>query len=180
MRRAGSVGASYHAARNSAVSQATRAVAVFEAFKGAVVLLASTALLSLAHKDLHALALSLVEHTHLNPASTYPRIFLLAASNLHDARIVSLALGAAAYSLLRFVEAYGLLRDRAWAEVLAAASGAIYVPFELLEFARHPTWLHFGLLAANVLVVAIMLRALLQRRARAARPAAPPSATSPR
>lgn len=154
------------------VSKAVKVVAIVEAFKGIVVLLASTALLSLVHKDLHALALSLVEHMHLNPAAKYPHIFLLAAGDLHNTRLVGLALGAAGYSMLRFIEAYGLLRERAWAEVLAAGSGALYVPFELVEILRQPTLLHASLLAANVLVVAIMIHSLLRRRPRPAQNAA--------
>ena len=106
------------------MNRTIQAVAVFEALKGVVVLLASSAVLSLAHKDLHALALSLVEHAHLNPAAKYPQIFLAAAGDLHNVHLLGLALGAAAYSLLRFVEAYGLYRERVWAEMLAAVEAA--------------------------------------------------------
>ncbi|RYY72055.1 MAG: DUF2127 domain-containing protein, partial [Comamonadaceae bacterium] len=77
--------------------------------------------------------------------------------------------GAAGYSLLRFVEAYGLYRERVWAEMLAAVSGAIYVPFEVMALWRAPTWLHGALLALNLGVVAIMLGALRRRRSRAQR-----------
>jgi len=149
-----------------------KVVAAFEAAKGAVVLLASTALLSFAHHDLQALALKLVEHAHLNPASRYPHIFLDAADNLHNAHLVTLALGAAAYCALRFVEAFGLFFERAWAEWLAAGSGAIYVPFEMLEFWRQPTALHAGLLLANAAVVAVMLHALRRRHQRSGQNAA--------
>lgn len=149
-------------------SRAIRAVAFFEALKGALVLAGATGLLSLLHRDVHALAVALIEHSHLNPASKYPQIFLDAASSLQDSRLVLLAVGAAAYSLLRFVEAYGLFLGRAWAEVLAAASGALYVPFEVLGLVKHPTWHGGALLLLNLLVVAVMLRALKQRRAHAA------------
>jgi uncharacterized membrane protein (DUF2068 family) len=75
---------------------------------------------------------------------------------------VLLAAGAAAYSLVRFFEAYGLFHQRAWAEVLAAASGAIYVPFELDELVRRPNSL--AIIGINVVIVAVMIRALMQRR----------------
>ncbi len=146
---------------------AVKVVALFEALKGLVVLVAATGVLSLLHSDLYAAALSLVEHAHLNPAAKYPHIFLDAARHLNNGQLVLLAGCAMAYSALRFVEAYGLLRQRAWAEVLAACSGAIYVPFELLEFLDHPTLLHGALLLANVAVVVVMVRALLQHRERA-------------
>ncbi len=145
-------------------SKAIRLVALFEAFKGLLVLLAATGLLSLVHSDLHALAAKLIEHTHLNPASKFPRIFLDAASHLQNSQLLLLAGGAAAYSAVRFVEAYGLYRERAWAEALAAGSGAIYVPLEVLELLRSATVHGFILLVLNLAVVAVMLRALLSRR----------------
>ena len=78
--------------------------------------------------------------------------------------MVLLALGAASYSVVRLVEAFGLYREKAWAEVLAAASGAIYRPIELYEWVHHPTWLRAGIFVLNAIVVTIMLRAALNRR----------------
>ncbi len=155
-------------------SVAVRAVACFEAFKGALVLAAGSGLLLLLHRDVHALAARLIEHLHLNPASRYPQIFLDAAAHVQDSRLALLAAGAGVYALLRFAEAWGLYGDRAWAEVLAAASGAIYVPFELAGFVRRPSW-HEGLfLVINLLVVALMLGALRQRQRRQVDAAAAP------
>ena len=148
----------------SAELKAIRAVAFLEAFKGTVVLLAATGLLSLIHHDLHAVAARLIEHLHLNPASRYPHIFLDLASGVTDSRLRLLAAGAALYAVVRFIEAYGLFRERAWAEVLAAVSGAIYVPFEVFELARAPTWHGAALLGINLAVVGIMVRALIERR----------------
>lgn len=139
-----------------------------------MVLLAASAALSLAHGDLHALVLSLVEHTHLNPAARYPQIFLAAANDLGNMHLTSLAVGAGGYALLRFIEAFGLLRERAWAEALAAVSGGIYVPFEVVESWRAPTPLHLGLLVANGAVVAVMVQALRRRRAAASSTPEPP------
>jgi uncharacterized membrane protein (DUF2068 family) len=150
-------------------SRAIIVVALVEAVKGVVVLLAATGVLSLMHRNIYAIAATLVEHTHLNPASKYPRIFLDAASHVQNTRLLLLALGAATYASIRLVEAYGLFHERQWAEVLAAVSGAIYVPFELFELLRRPTWHGFIILLLNLAVVAVMVRALsLRRRAAAA------------
>jgi uncharacterized membrane protein (DUF2068 family) len=142
---------------------AIRAVACFEALKGALVLLAATGVLSFMHGDLYRAAAALIAHAHLNPAAKYPQIFLDAAARLQDSHLLLLAAGAALYSLVRFVEAWGLFFEKAWAEVLAAASGGVYVPLELAELARRPTWHGAVLLALNLAVVAIMLRALYKR-----------------
>jgi len=151
--------------RSAAVDSAVRLIALFEAFKGVLVLLVGTGVIALRHKGVYDVALSLLEHAHLNPASRYPHIFLDAASDLQNTRLVVLAAGAACYSALRFVEAYGLLFARGWAEMLAALSGAIYLPFEIAGLLEHRTLLHAGMLLANlVVVVAIMLYALVRKR----------------
>ncbi|MFT3817569.1 MAG: DUF2127 domain-containing protein [Rubrivivax sp.] len=151
-------------ASTAASRRAIRAIAAVEAAKGLVVLLAATGLLGLVHRDLHALAVRLVAHSHLNPASKYPQIFLDAVSHLEQTRLLWLALGAAGYSALRFTEAYGLFRERAWAEWLAALSGAVYLPLELAEMARRFSALSVVLLLVNVAVVGVMVWALVQRR----------------
>ena len=141
-----------------------KTIAALEAFKGLIVLLAGSGVLLLIHRDLHEIAVKLVEHAHLNPASKYPRIFIDAAANTHNTRLLLLAAGAAAYSLLRFVEAYGLWRNAVWAELLAAVSGALYVPFEVAHLMRRPDALSVAVLAINVIVVGVMLNALRSRR----------------
>lgn len=143
---------------------AVRAVALVEAVKGSVVLLAATGLPALLHHDLGALAARLVAHMHLNPASRYPHIFLDAVAHLQHTRLLWLAAGAAAYGGLRLLEAWGLYRGRAWAEWLAALSGAIYLPFEVLELVRRPSGLGVAVLLVNLAVVAVMAGALVQRQ----------------
>ena len=154
----------------SAASQrAIRTVAFFEAAKGLLAMTAALGLLGLMHRDLGGLADRLVAHLHLNPASHYPRVFLDAVGNLHDSNLLLISLGAVAYASVRFVEAGGLLWRKAWAEWLAAGSGAIYVPAEVYEFVRQPTLLGLLLFAVNVAIVGVMLNALRARyRARAA------------
>jgi len=133
-----------------------RVIAMFEAAKGLLILVAGLGLLSLVHKDLEALAEDLVRHFHLNPASRYPRIFLDLADRLADVRLWLLALMAFGYASIRLVEAYGLWRGRRWAEWLAAGSGAIYVPIEIYELYSGVTPLKVGTLALNVAIVAYM------------------------
>ena len=142
-----------------------RTVALFEGFKGIVVLLTASGLLALLHRNLHALAASFIAHMHLNPAARYPTIFLDAISRVDDSNLVLLACGAAVYAFMRLVEAYGLLLERAWAEWLAAVSGIVYIPIELFELVSRPALLGAAVLLINFVIVAVMVRALGQRRA---------------
>jgi len=139
------------------LSSALRTVALIEAAKGALVLLVGFGLLSLVHHDVQRFAEGLIAHAHLNPAARYPRIFMDAASQLTDTRLLLLAAGAAGYCLVRFIEAYGLWYARGWAEWFAALSGGVYVPFELLKLYERVTWLSLGALMLNSAIVAVML-----------------------
>lgn len=141
-----------------------RAVALFEAAKGTLVLLTGFGALSLIHHDAQRFAEQLVGHLHLNPAKHYPRIFIDTAAHLTDASLWMLATLAATYGLVRFVEAYGLWRGRRWAEWFAAVSGGIYIPFELYELFQGINWLSLGALVANVLIVGLMVNALLRNQ----------------
>src|SRR5919202_852163 len=83
------------------IAAGVRAVAFFEALKGTLVLVAGFGLLALVHRDLEDLAERIVSHSHLDPASHYPRIFIEAASRTTDARLRTLAALAFAYSSVR-------------------------------------------------------------------------------
>ena len=129
-----------------------------------MVLLAGFGVLALVHRDAQHVADVIVHHLHLNPAKHYPQIFLHAAARVTDARLWLLVAGAAAYCLVRFVEAYGLWRQRWWAEGFAALSGAIYIPFEIFKLVRGEGLVPAIALALNVLVVGFMVYALWSRR----------------
>jgi uncharacterized membrane protein (DUF2068 family) len=146
--------------RNAAVtvrdldrSVGLRVIAAFEAVKGLVVLLAGFGVLLLIHRDVQALAERLVAHLHLNPGSRYPRIFLHIATGSTPTRLRLLAFGAFVYSTVRFVEAAGLWRARRWAEWFGAATGLIYVPFEVMAFIHRPELEPLLALVLNLVVV---------------------------
>lgn len=132
-------------------------------------LLAGFGVLSLVHHDAQHVADVIVHHLHLNPAKHYPHIFLEAAGRLGDARLWWLVAGASGYSAVRFIEAYGLWRQRWWAEGFAALSGAIYMPFEIVRLLHGGAHVIAAIaLAINTAVVAFMVYALLARRQEAA------------
>lgn len=137
-----------------------RAVAIVEGAKAALVLLAGFGLLTLIHRDVQDLAERLVRHSHLDPASKYPRIFLDAADRVTDKQLWFFAAMAALYALIRSVEAYGLWFERRWAEWFALASGGLYIPVEIYEMWHHFTWFKSGVFLTNCVIVAYMAYAL--------------------
>jgi uncharacterized membrane protein (DUF2068 family) len=147
-----------------------RAVAIFEAVKGLLVLVVGFGLVSLLHHDAQHAVERLIEHLHLNLANHYPRIFAETLEQLTNVRLWLLSTAALSYAVVRSIEAYGLWHERPWAEWFAALSGGVYIPFEIIKLERHVTGLGIFLLVANLAIVAFML--MLRFRARRARQAA--------
>jgi uncharacterized membrane protein (DUF2068 family) len=82
---------------------------------------------------------------------------LTPASRTSDARLKTLAGLAFLYSIVRFVEAYGLWHMRSWAEWFAIISGGIYIPLEVFEIAKHVSRLRVLALLVNITIVAYLL-----------------------
>ena len=156
----------------SASRTLVKSVAIFEAIKGGIVLLAGFGLLSLLHHDLRALAGALVGWLHLDPAKHFASVFIEAAAKVTDSRLWFIAGFGFIYSAFRFTEAYGLWRSRTWAEWLAVISGGIYVPIEVYELAQRFTWIRLSALVVNLLVVVLMVTVLWQNQSRRGGPPA--------
>ena len=148
----------------AAITRGVRLIAVFEALKGTLVLVAGFGLLSLVHRDLQAIAELLVRHSHLDPARRYPRVFIEAASHTGDSRLRFLAALAFLYAVVRLVEAYGLWHMKVWAEWFAIIAGSVYLPVEIYEIFKRVTWMRATVLLINVFIVAYLVRVLLRSR----------------
>jgi uncharacterized membrane protein (DUF2068 family) len=143
-----------------------RAVALLEAGKGLLALLAGSGLLLLWNADLQTLGDELLRHLHLNPGRLHGNVLWQALTSSSHDHLHLLALGVFCYALLRFTEATGLWLDQRWAEWLGVISGGIYVPFEVRELLHRPGLLSFTLLALNVLIVGYLAVRLARRRNR--------------
>ncbi|TWI00917.1 uncharacterized membrane protein (DUF2068 family) [Luteimonas cucumeris] len=137
------------------------AVAVVEAVKGTLAILAATGLEILGPAPLqHAIEL-LIARFQLGPAHG-AMAWLASAINPG-----SLHLAAAAvlfYGIVHLVEAWGLWRAKAWASWLGCLTAAAYLPFDVYALFRHRGWLSLVIVAINLLVVWVLARDLLKRR----------------
>lgn len=140
-----------------------RAIALFEAIKGFAALIASIGLLQLLDHDLRQMVLSMLWRFHLDPATRYPELLLHYADLLSAIDLRSAAPVAAAYIVIRLAEAYGLWRDKSWAEWLAALSGALYIPLEIAHLVHRTTLINATVLLANVGIVCFMAFQLWRR-----------------
>ena len=139
-------------------------VATIEFFKGIFVTLMGVCAILLVHKDVWLYAESLLALFHISTDRRLAQTFLDFADNITDAKLWAAARLAFAYSVLRFIEAYGLWRCRTWAEWVAAVSGTLLLPLEIREVLRHATLLRCGLLIGNVAIVLYMVYLILANR----------------
>ncbi len=137
----------------STAKNGVRAIAIYEAFKGVIALLAGFGLLALINRDLADFAEDLVSVLHLNSEGRLAHRIVETITKLNSSNIKVFFVIALVYATKQFVEAYGLWRLRAWAEWLAIFSGVIYIPVEIYELIHKPTFTRAGILIVNVAVV---------------------------
>lgn len=131
-------------------------IALFEAAKGTIVLIAGLGLLTLIHADFQDFADNLIDALHLNPTGNLARRIIEVIGQITPANVRIIVVVSLLYAVVRFIEAYGLWRLRAWAKWFAIISGAVYIPIELYEFIRHPTFLSAAVLLLNIAIVAYL------------------------
>jgi uncharacterized membrane protein (DUF2068 family) len=144
-------------------SAGLRAVASFEAIKGAGVILLGIVLL-LYHSHAEDLAESLLDHLHIGEDRRIGQMLMHAASQVSDARLWTIAGAALTYATVRFVEAWGLWHRRIWAEWFALLSGAMYLPLEILKLAQRGTLDRVVVFVLNVIIVMYMLFIRIRER----------------
>ncbi len=140
-----------------------KGIAIFEAFKGLLVLLSGFGLLALIDGDVQAAGEKIVEHLHLNPAHHYPQIFIQGLVKLGNTNHTLIAIGAIVYSTIRLLEGYGLWYDRSWAEWMAILSTGAYLPFEFYDIWEKQTAIRIGI---TVLNIALLIYLIMVRRAK--------------
>lgn len=151
-----------------------RLVALFEFFKGVFVLLIGLSAILLVHKDAWVIAESLLALLHINTDRHWAQLFLNFADDITDTRLWIAARLAFVYSALRFAEAYGLWRQRRWAEWVAFGSGTLLIPLEIRGLLRGITPVKSVLFIGNLAIIFYMLYLLRSGRLSAALPAPQP------
>ena len=147
--------------QHGASLQVLRGIATLELAKGMIVLLAACGILLLMRReDPWDIADGLLRLLHISPDHHFAQVFLDWADSLTSAKIWTVAAAAVSYSVLRFLEAYGLWYARAWAEWIALISGSLYLPFEIYKVIHKQNLFHISVFLVNVAIVLYMVYAL--------------------
>ena len=130
-------------------------MSILEASKGVLVLLVAFGFAEIIHLhiDLEDAAQNLLNFLQIDPDLKISHALMHAAGRMMNANLIAVLGIALVYSSLRFIESYGLWRQRVWAEWLAIISGAIYLPLELYNLIRRPSIAHWVILLINIVIV---------------------------
>lgn len=140
-----------------------RWIAIFEAIKGFVVLLAGFGILEFLHRNLGNIGHIFLRYAGLGSHHPYRMALLQLLAGVTDQKIMWLAAGIVAYSALRLAEAYGLWKERLWARWLGVATGGLYLPYEFYELHHKFGWIKMALTAGNIIVVIYLALSLRSR-----------------
>ena len=136
-------------------------IAVVEAVKGSLALLAASGLELLGPAPLQRWVDALIARFQLDP--DHGAMAWLAHAINPDAVHLA-ATVAALYGIVHLIEGWGLWRAKAWASWLVCVSAALYLPFDVYALATHRHWLEAVVVAINLLVVWVLARDLRKRR----------------
>jgi uncharacterized membrane protein (DUF2068 family) len=148
-------------------------IAVFKLVKGAVLIAAGVAVLSLVDGDPAAAIERLVHELHLDPGNRVVRSLVDSVGDLDDGKLRLVGAGSFAYAAVFGFEGVALLMRKAWAEWLTVGVTASFIPLEVWETARHFSLLKVGGIALNVAIVAYLVVHVRRRKGKAASRARP-------
>lgn len=141
-------------------TRAARVIALFELAKGLFAVTAASGLELLGPAPIRRFMYWLIEvfrfDAHHSMLASFTR-------RIDPESVHLMAAVAAAYGVLRLVEAWGLWRRRRWASWLGCIGAAIYLPFEGVALVRNPGWVPLAVVAINLSIVWILARDLVVR-----------------
>jgi uncharacterized membrane protein (DUF2068 family) len=157
------------ATRDIEHQKALRAIGIVELLKGIAALAFALWLFSSADRDFFYAAATLLNTLHVAPGGRLAFWMFDLAAKISPEKIHSIANFGLFYAGLRFVEAYGLIRARVWAEWFAIFSCSVYIPFEIFEIIRGSTVPRWIVLLINASILAYMIHLRYSARRKRAR-----------
>ena len=144
------------------------AIAIFKLAKSVFFFCVGLGLIHLLHRDLGDAAQKLALALHFEPEWRITALLTEKITLLDPTKLRDLGFFAFAYSAIAMTEGVGLFLEKVWAEYLTLSLTVMFLPWELYELMRRPTWIRLGLLVINLLVLAYLLWILDRKKKYAA------------
>ncbi len=118
----------------------------------------------LLHKDLSDEVIRLATALRFDPESRVVALLMDKVDLIDAHRLREIGFATFAYSGLALTEGIGLLREKVWAEYLTLVLTISFLPWELYELARRPSWFRLALLVINLGVLWYLIWLLKRKR----------------
>ena len=148
--------------RRIEVTLAIRLITIERFLKATVLVAGGIALLAFGHTtNIHQWAENVQDQLNLSPGRGWWRHLYQAAiarlTHLSSSTEVAIAIGAILYGALEAFEGIGLLLRRRWAEYLVLLATAAFLPLEIEELIRKPTFFKAGAFLVNLLIIGYLI-----------------------
>jgi uncharacterized membrane protein (DUF2068 family) len=143
------------------------AIAIFKLAKSAFFFCVGLGLFHLLHREVSEAAQKLALALHFEPEWRITTLLTEKITLLDPKKLRDFGFFAFAYSGIALTEGVGLFLEKVWAEYLTLSLTVMFLPWELYELVRRPSWVRMGLLVINLVVLAYLLW-ILERKKKSA------------
>ena len=116
-----------------------RLIAVFKLVKAVLLIAIGVGALSLRHH--HGPLSTWIHALVFDPHGKYFHETVEKISGLDTRELTDIAVGSVVYAVVFAIEGVGLMRRRAWAEVLTVIITTSFIPLEIYELVEHRSWM---------------------------------------
>ena len=108
---------------------------------------------TLSDNDLPAEYRHLLQVLRLNPERRFFTDLAVQIGKITEANVLWVAAGTLMYSLFSLVEGIGLMFRVSWACWMAIGESGFFIPIEVYELVRKPSWMVLVILLINIVIV---------------------------
>jgi uncharacterized membrane protein (DUF2068 family) len=138
------------------------AIIAFKLLKGTTFVTLAVVAYKLSNDDLPEAFQNLLQFFRIQPDTKFCAAMVEKfgrwAADITETKMLWAAAGFFTYSLFGWFEGIGLLLRAEWAGWLAIGESIFFIPLEVLEIGRKPSWGVFIVLIINIIIVAYLLR----------------------
>ena len=139
-------------------------IGIFKLVKAVFFFCVGIGAMHLLHKDLSDEVMRLATAMRFDPESRFVSLILDKVDLIDAHRLREIGFATFAYSALALTEGVGLLLEKVWAEYLTLVLTISFLPWELYELVRRPSWFRVGVLLINLAVLGYLVWLLKRKR----------------
>jgi uncharacterized membrane protein (DUF2068 family) len=140
------------------------AIGLFKLGKAILFFFLGIGAIHLLHKDLGDEVMRIATALKFDPESRFVTVMLDKVDLIDAHRLKQISLATFSYSALALTEGIGLVLEKVWAEYLTLFLTVSFLPWELYELARRPSWFRLSLLLVNLAVLGYLVWLLRRKK----------------